>query len=390
MMRRPTIALLALSADDTGPRGGGTERACAELLRHARAEVDFVVLSGDLAPDLRGLVEWRRIRLPRRPAALRDVMFFVAAGWKLRTVEADVRHATGAIVPNRISLATVHYCHAAYRAKVGGRLDNEGPVARRLNTALHRFVAELAERWVYRPRRAACLAAVSTGVADELRTHFPGVEIVAVPNGIDLARFRPDLESRRALRAEAGTADDELVALFVGGDWPRKGLEIAIRAIALARAEEIPIRLWVVGAGDARRLTSVAASCGIADAVRFFGRRADTERFYAAADLFVLPSSYETFSLVAYEAAASGLPVIGTRVSGITELICEGDGGVLVDATPESILAALRQLAGDEDRRAELGSRARDWARRFTWEASAAATVEVYRRSLAGRGGSPG
>jgi UDP-glucose:(heptosyl)LPS alpha-1,3-glucosyltransferase len=382
------VALLALSADDTAARGGGTERACAELLRHARAEVDFVVLSDALAPDLHGLVDWRRVRLPRRPAALRDIIFFIVAGWKLRSVEADVMHATGAIVPNHVSLSTVHYCHAAYRAKAGGRLDSEGPVARRLNTALHRFVAELAERWVYRPARAACLAAVSNGVAEELRAHFPGVDVVVVPNGVDLARFQPDARARRALREAEGAAPDEVIALFVGGDWSRKGLDIAVHAIGLARKEGIPVSLWVVGAGDARRFDDVVQSCGASGAVRFFGRRSDTERFYAAADVFVLPSSYETFSLVAYEAAATGLPVIGTAVSGVAELVHEGGGGVFVDATPHSVLSALRGLAADEGRRVEFGSRGRAWANRFTWEASASATVDLYRRSFPGSGGS--
>jgi UDP-glucose:(heptosyl)LPS alpha-1,3-glucosyltransferase len=209
---------------------------------------------------------------------------------------------------------------------------------------------------------------VSNGVADELRTHFPGVEVTVVPNGVDLGRFHPDPDARRSLRGE----DDELVALFVGGDWSRKGLEIAIRAIELARADGIAVSLWVVGDGDSRRFPNTGA-------VQFFGRRADTERFYAAADVFVLPSSYETFSLVAYEAAASGLPVIGTAVSGILELVREGGGGLLVDPTPQSVHSALGRLASDPDERVALGARGREWANRFTWEASASATVDLYR-----------
>src|SRR5438105_3787227 len=110
-MTRPKVALLAHSLDDTGRMGAGMERAGAELVRHARDAVDFVLLSSDLPDDLRGAVEWRRIPLPRRPATLRFLTYFVCAGWQLRQVQADVRHSTGAIVPNRISVATVHYCH---------------------------------------------------------------------------------------------------------------------------------------------------------------------------------------------------------------------------------------------------------------------------------------
>jgi UDP-glucose:(heptosyl)LPS alpha-1,3-glucosyltransferase len=379
MTQRPKVALVALSADDTGRTAGGTERACAQLLRNARADVDFVVLADALAPDLQGAVEWRRVRLPAHPAALRDVLFFVVGGWKLRSIKADVTHATGAIIPNRVSLSTVHYCHAAYRAKVGSRFDREGPLLRRLNTALHRLVAEAAERWVYRPDRAARLAAVSVGVANELHSYFPRVDIVVVPNGVDVVRFHPDPDGRRNLRGETMTPDDELVALFVGGDWSRKGLEVAIGSIGLARAAGMNVSLWVVGRGDERRFGALAESNGVADAVRFFGRRTDTQRFYAAADLFLLPSAYETFSLVAYEAAATGLPVIGTNVSGIAELIGDGGGGILVDATPESVLSALRAL-DDPSRRLTCGQLGRAWAQAFTWETSARATVEIYRR----------
>jgi glycosyltransferase involved in cell wall biosynthesis len=379
-MSRPRVALLALSMDDSGGRGGGTERACAELVRRGRTEVDYVVLTSDLPPDLHGTVEWHRIRLPRRPAALRDIVFFAQAGWRLRRVDAAIRHATGAIVPNRISLASVHYCHVGFRSSTGRRMPIEGSLTRRLNTAIHRFVAELAERWVYRPERSACLAAVSNGVAKELREHFPGVDVVVAPNGVDVDRFRPDPEVRRRLRGDLEVNDGEVVALFIGGDWPRKGLEVAVRAVGLARAEGLPVQLWIVGDGDERRLARVAASSGAGSAVRFFGRRNDTERFYAAADLFLLPSSYETFSLVAYEAAACGLPVVATSVSGIAELVLEGRGGLLVDATPDSVLAALRRLVSNDVDRSVLGAAGREWARRFTWEASANATLDLYRR----------
>jgi UDP-glucose:(heptosyl)LPS alpha-1,3-glucosyltransferase len=377
---RPKVALLAHSIDETGATGSGMERACAELVRRGYADVDFVVLSSDLPSDLHGVVEWHRVRLPRRPSVLRILVFFVVAGWKLRRVDAAIIHATGAIVPNRISLATVHYCHAGFYSKTGSRMPREGSLLRRVNTAIHRVVAEAVERWVYRPSRTTCVAAVSVGAANEIREHFPRLEVVVIPNGVDVERFTPDTIARRALRLSEEVPDDDVVALFVGGDWARKGLEVAIRAIGLARKEGLPVRLWVVGAGDQLRLEKIAVSCGAAGAVRFFGRRTDTERFYAAADFFLLPSLYETMSLVAYEAAASGLPVVATAVSGIAELVIEGGAGILVDADPESILPAVRRLVSDGRERASLGVAGREWTQRFTWDASVNATLSLYRR----------
>jgi glycosyltransferase involved in cell wall biosynthesis len=376
---RTSVVLLAHAVSETGGMAGGMERACVELIRLGHDEFDFTVISSELAPDLRGLVEWRRIRLPQRPAVLRVLTFFFVAGFWLRKVDADVRHTVGAIVPNTVSIATVHHCHAGFQAKTGRRAPRDAPLLRRLNTTLHRFVAQLAERWAYRPKRIEYLAAVSSGVADELHEHFPGIDVVVTPNGVDVERFGKDPQVRAEFREELGLLEDDLVALFVGGDWPHKGLGIAIDAVGLAQREGVPIQLWVVGSGDERRFAKLAASAGVGNNVRFFGQREDTERFYAGADILVLPSSYETFSLVAYEAAAASMPVVATAVSGVTELV-DGGGGVLVEPTARSVSAALQLLARDDALRTSMGEAGRRRARAFTWEASANGTFEVYRR----------
>jgi UDP-glucose:(heptosyl)LPS alpha-1,3-glucosyltransferase len=216
-------------------------------------------------------------------------------------------------------------------------------------------------------------------LADELRVHFPGVPVRVTPNGIDLGRFAPDPARRAELRLAEGVAEGEVVVLFVGGDWHRKGLALAVEAVQRARDERLPVRLWIVGEGDRRLIEKGAARTPSDEFLRFFGRRLDTETFYAASDVLILPSAYETFSLVTYEAAATGLPIIGTAVSGVEELVREGGGGVLIEPTPESVLAALRRLAGDDGARIEAGRKGSVWARRFTWEASAEATTTLYR-----------
>jgi len=77
------------------------------------------------------------------------------------------------------------------------------------------------------------LVPVSTGVARELHTHFPALagDIKVIPNGVDVEAFRPDAERRRQIRGSLGLADDAKVALFIGGDWKRKGLRFGIEAV---------------------------------------------------------------------------------------------------------------------------------------------------------------
>ena len=168
------------------------------------------------------------------------------------------------------------------------------------------------------------------------------------PNGVDVERFGPDAGTRDRVRKELDVAPDVLVALFVGGDWERKGLAIAIKGIAEARDRRAELELWVIGQGQEPRFRDLARRAGVADRVRFFGARADVARFYQAADIFILPTAYETFSLVAHEAAACGLPVVATRVSGIEDLVGDDEAGILVARTPEAMGDALARLAADD------------------------------------------
>jgi UDP-glucose:(heptosyl)LPS alpha-1,3-glucosyltransferase len=181
-----------------------------------------------------------------------------------------------------------------------------------------------------------------------------------------------------------GPAD--VVALFLGGDWDHKGLGVAIEGLARASSElEAQMLLWVVGHGNERRFRDVAERNGVNDRVKFFGIRPDPERFHQAADVFVLPTLYETFSLAAFEAAASGLPLVAPAVSGIEELIGDGEAGIVVERTAMSVGRALTRLATDADLRARLGAAGRRRASEYTWERSIEAMLAVYGELLADR-----
>src|SRR5205807_2149797 len=103
----------------------------------------------------------------------------------------------------------------------------------------------------------------------------------------------------------------------------------------------------------------------------------EPERYYAAADAFVLPSAYETFSLAALEAAATGLPVVATNVGIVGGLVAAG-GGVFVDRDPDSIATALERLAERPEELPGMAECARDYARGFGWEAAVDAYLGLY------------
>ena len=372
MADRIRVALVAHGVHDHG----GMERAFYELVRRGSETVDFVVLSAELAPELRPLVEWKRIVVPPRPIPLKTVLFAAVAAARLRRTPRDLVHTLGAIVPPPLDLATVQFCSAGFHAATGRFAPPQSPPLRRLNTTLARLVALGLERWAYRPGNARAFGAVSTGIGRELRLHYPGIEVSLTPNAVDSDRFRPDAATRASLRTELGVEDATFVALFVGGDWDRKGLELAIDG--LARAAVPASELWVVGRGDKARFAARARAAGVGARVRFVGPRHDTERWYAAADAFVFPTLYEAAPLVAYEAAAAGLPLIATRANGVEDLLGDDEAGISVTRDAESIADAIRQLAGDDELRSRLGDEARARASRHDWDSSVNAVLTLY------------
>jgi glycosyltransferase involved in cell wall biosynthesis len=325
-------------------------------------------------------LSWIRIPGPDRPFLLMYLWFLVAGGVALMRRRRTIVHAHGAIVPNRADVITVHFCHYGYREVEVPRASRPRLVYR-LNAWAAAVISRLAEHWSYRPSRAKKLVAVSDGVAAELRRHFPQTaEVVSViPNGVDVSAFRPDGAARSSIRRRLGMGEGDLVAVFVGGDWERKGLRFAVEAVGMASEW----RLIVVGDGDTASFERFAADAGAAARVHFVGW-VDPGPYYAAADAFVFPTRYEAFPLVALEAAAAGLPLLIPPVSGARDLLVDGRNGWLIDRSAAVIAERLRELGSDEALTASMGRQARAAAERYDWERVVDAYDRLYRELARG------
>ncbi|HEX4466476.1 MAG TPA: glycosyltransferase family 4 protein, partial [Solirubrobacteraceae bacterium] len=299
--------------------------------------------------------------------------FMLAGSLTLRRRRRGIVQATGAIVLNRVDVIAVHYCH-----RVGPANPSRASFAYRLHTRAIALVNRVAEWLCYRPRQAPAFVCVSEGVADEMRRFYPSTasRVRTIYNGVDTDLFRPGArrQDARGLRATLSIPADGLAAAFVGSEWERKGLAAAIRALALAPEWQ----LLVAGAGEQHRYRTLAAELEVAERVHWLGVTSDVQLVYAACDAFVLPTSYETFSLVTFEAAASGLAVLATPVNGVRELIEDGENGFLIDRDPERIAELLRRLAENEELRSRLGRAARESALRFSWQRMVAGHHELY------------
>jgi UDP-glucose:(heptosyl)LPS alpha-1,3-glucosyltransferase len=235
--------------------------------------------------------------------------------------------------------------HTAY---LDHRARGLNPIARAtlFLQPFHRATLRL-ERDMFASARLKAVLANSTMVAEELVRYFsfPRHKIHIVPNGIDLGRFNPGARERHRieLRRNIGTDPSRPVALFVGSGFKRKGLDTAIRALAAIRADA---ELWVIGS-DRRpaAYAALAKRMRIAPTrIRLFGPVLDPLPYFAAADVLLLPSTYDPFPSTVLEALACGLPVVTSTSCGARDAAARLDPDLVRDAYDvDGIAEALRR-----------------------------------------------
>jgi len=209
--------------------------------------------------------------------------------------------------------------------------------------------------------------------------------IATIPCGVDTELFAPGDRgaARRALGLDAGPT-----LLWVGRLAPIKGLDTLLGAVERLHAAGTGARLLIVG-GDADEprngheaaLRERIERLGLAAAVRFLGPQPQDvlPAYYAAADVTVLPSYYESFGMVALEAMACGSPVIASRVGGLVTTVRDGVTGFLVpDGDVGALAERVAALLADPDLRWRVGREGVRWAAQHRWPCVAEAVCREY------------
>jgi glycosyltransferase involved in cell wall biosynthesis len=249
--------------------------------------------------------------------------------------------------------------------------------------------------------------AVSLGVAPD--------RVRVIRSGVDVERFRPgdrqqarrrlaNSENEQQARSEAASprrrisakphlGEDDPLVLFVGNLEPRKQIDVLLHAMRCVRQRVPHARLLIVGSGQSagaadqtERLIGLRHDLDLDEAVTFVGRVDDQQLldYYAAANVFALPSSSEAQGIVALEAMACALPVVATAVGGLLGTIRDGQTGFLVPAgRPEPLAERLVELLQDPPRAESIGVAARQSVERdFSWPRTVEMTIQVYREVL--------
>lgn len=237
------------------------------------------------------------------------------------------------------------------------------------------------ERHNYKKGNHKKIIAVSHSIKNQIMDCYkvPSEDIVVIPNGIDCDKFKPSSQKRQRIRGNhrININNKEIIILFSGNDFNKKGLKYLIKAIALTKHN---IKVLITGKDNPASYRELASRLGVLDKLIFAGFVPDITEYYAASDVFVSTTLYEPFGLVITEAMASGLPVITSKLAGAAEIIKDGDDALLLDdpTNPDEIAGKINILVEDERLRRQMGKNARKTAEKYSWDEVAKRTLDVY------------
>jgi glycosyltransferase involved in cell wall biosynthesis len=240
------------------------------------------------------------------------------------------------------------------------------------------------ERRLYRNRKKS-LILISRRTAAALGTFYDRTDkFPVVYLGLDQEIFNPAsrLRLRDEARREFHLSLNQFALLLIGNDWRNKGLPVLLEAQVQLR--ELPLQLLVVGQDDPSPYGKLIEQNQFKERVRFLPPRRDVVFYYAAADAYAGPSQEDTFALPPAEAMACGLPVITSIANGTSEIIDNGvDGFLMPDpADAKELAAMIRKIYENPILGKQMGARAAEKMKQFTWERNGREMTEIFLETL--------
>ena len=254
-------------------------------------------------------------------------------------------------------------------------------------TSRYRHYAEF-ERTVFAPDSRTRVLMIAPGQDAAFRAVYrtPAYRFHSLPPGIERDRGAATAEAGRALRSEFGVADMDILLLFVGSGFVKKGLDRVLEGVAaLPSTVRNRVRLFVVGDDKAGGFQRLARRLGVAERVRFVGGRDDVAAWLQAADALALPAYDEAAGMVILEAAGAGVPVVATANCGYAPILEQAKAGLVTPVPYDQARfnADLERLLTAEER-AQWSRRGRELAADDSLYAMAPRAVEVLETVAAG------
>lgn len=376
LLRRLTVAVLIKRF----LRTGGAEKYALEVVRRLASDHEVHVFAHEWSFQGPEAIVFHRIpRVCIKPAWVNQLCF----SWFCRRA---VRHGFD-VVHSFEKVSTFDVMTVQSPCFKSSGITAEAPGKRMLGwvkllVSPHRLAWTWLEREQFSDDSRRRIIAVSEYVKKNVQAQYPlpdqrfriaytGVEVPMAP--VAASTQGPD-----GLRARLGIAEHDLVVLFVGTEFKRKGLEALLRGFA--KAPRSRFKMLIAGGGRTRHYRKLADRLQIGPEVRFLGLVDAIDRLYAIADVYVLPTLADPCPLAPLEAMAAGVATVMSAApyNGSAELIRQGEALLLSDPhDPDEIAAALVKLM-DRQVRLPIAEKGQQLMHRLTWDRTAAVTAAAY------------
>jgi len=328
----------------------GVERIMLECANHlASRGHDVTVYASEF--ELESLVSEVKTKIvggPRHHIA-------IAAGWFDRAVTSQLRNSDNSLLCSFGVVSPpggVHWVQSVHKAwiETSQRTRSTAGRLKQLCNPIHPLILRR-EHNHFVNRRYRKVIALTERVKYDLQRFYnvPDEDIVILPNGFSGNEFNTanTTSARSEMRAQLGYLDTDKVVIFVANELDRKGFFPLTRAIA--KLNDKDLKLLVVGSVDSSSLSSYLSSQNLLGRTKFIGPTAQVWRYYAAADVFALPTIYEAWGMVIVEAMACGIPVVTSKLAGAAIAVQDGLNGFLLDdpSDPDEIAGKLSRALNE-------------------------------------------
>ena len=371
------------------PTKGGGEGYLANFANQLAERGHEVHIYASKCESNNNKIYYHTIPSIRFPKFLKDVSFVINGIREMSKNDFDIVHVVGRALGMNIFNP---HCGVEKAWLKQNFLSIECPVLRVLKqiagffSLRQNFIIWL-DRKQYTGKGVSRIVAISDMIKNDIIKYhnIDPQRIDVVYNGVDLKRFHPDNKNKyRKVMREKLSLGEEFTVLYISNNFRLKGLLTLIKSLGELKKSGRDFKALIIGRGNEVPYRKLAKKLGCLDNLIFLGHVGEIEKYYAASDLYVHPTFYDSCSLVTTESLASGLPVITTVFDGASGIMEDGrDGFVMRDPKNYMALAEKISLFFNDEFRQKASIAAREKAEKYPAEKNCEEIIEIYKEVVA-------